>query len=58
MMIISFSIITIPKMTNELIEKMNEQSVYSRALYVQKGRNSQVIATIVCSQGNYILISQ
>ena len=50
MMIISFSIITIPKMTNELIEKMNQQSIYSRALYRQKGRNSQVSANVcICA---------
>lgn len=46
MFIIGFSIITIPKMTNELLEKMALQSVYARAVYSPKTRNSKHV--IIC----------
>jgi hypothetical protein len=46
MAIIGFSIITIPKMTNELIEKMALQSVYARASYTPKSRFSKHI--VIC----------
>ena len=38
MAMIAFAIITIPKMTNELIEMMSLQSVYARASYSPKSR--------------------
>lgn len=50
MAMISFAIITVPKLTNELIEKMNQQSVYSRAHYHPKGRNSQHV--LICGDLN------
>lgn len=41
---ICFSIVTIPKMTNELIEKMNLQSIYARAYYYPLSlRSSHVV---------------
>jgi hypothetical protein len=40
---IAFAIIIIPKMTNELIEKMNLQSVYARQSYRPKSRFSKHI---------------
>jgi len=36
MLFIIFSIVTIPKMTNELFEKMKLQSVYARAAYTPR----------------------
>ncbi len=46
MCIIGFSIISIPKMTNELIEKMALQSVYMRNSYTPKTRDSKHV--IIC----------
>jgi hypothetical protein len=46
MAIIGFSIIFIPKMTNELIEKMALQSVYMRNVYVPKSNNSKHV--VIC----------
>jgi hypothetical protein len=46
MCIIGFSIISIPKMTNELIEKMALQSVYMRNVYVPKTKKSQHV--VIC----------
>jgi hypothetical protein len=50
MAMISFAIITVPQMTNELIEKMAMQSVYARARYTPKTRNSQHV--LVCGDLN------
>ena len=36
MVMIAFAIITVPKMTNELLAKMERYSVYSRLYYVPK----------------------
>jgi hypothetical protein len=41
MCMIAFAVVTIPKMTNELIEMMSLQSVYVRASYTPKSRLSQ-----------------
>jgi len=46
MALIGFAIITIPRMTNELVEKMGLQSVYARASYTPKGRFSKHI--VIC----------
>ena len=46
MMFIGFAIITIPKMTNELVEKMSLQSVYARAKYRPKGNTSKHV--VIC----------
>ena len=46
MCIIGFSIISIPKMTNELIEKMALQSVYMRNAYTPKSKNSKHV--VIC----------
>ena len=40
MAMICFAIITVPKMTNELIEMMSLQSVYARAVYMPSSRKS------------------
>ncbi len=37
------AVITIPKLTNDLIEKINRYSVYSRAQYDVKGYNKHVV---------------
>ena len=50
MCIIGFSIISIPKMTNELIEKMALQSVYMRNSYTPKTRESKHV--IICGDIN------
>lgn len=50
MAMISFAIITVPKLTNELIEKMAQQSVYSRAHYRRKNRSTQVRHTVMTNQ--------
>jgi hypothetical protein len=41
--LIFFSVITIPQLTNELIEKMNRYSIYSRLQYTVQGYNKHVI---------------
>ena len=46
MVMIAVAVISIPKMTNELIEKMNLQSVYMRASYNPKSKSSKHI--VVC----------
>lgn len=46
MMMIGFGIISVPKMTNELIEMMKLQSVYARASYVPKSASSTHV--IIC----------
>jgi hypothetical protein len=46
MAMIGFAIISVPKMTNELIEKMNLQTVYMRAVYTPKSRSARHI--IMC----------
>jgi hypothetical protein len=46
MAMISFAIITVPQMTNELIEKMSQLSIYARARYIPKTRKSAHI--LVC----------
>jgi hypothetical protein len=46
MFMIGFAIISVPKMTNGLIEKMNLQSVYARAVYTPKSRSSRHI--VIC----------
>jgi hypothetical protein len=46
MAFILFAIITIPKMTNELFEKMSLQSVYARASYSPKGPFSKHV--VIC----------
>lgn len=37
---IAFAIIQVPRMTNDLIEKMNLQSIYARMVYTPKSRSS------------------
>ncbi len=46
MIMIGVAIVSIPKMTNELIDKMSLQSVYMRAVYTPKSRNSKHV--IIC----------
>ena len=46
MAMISFAIITVPQMTNELIEKIGSQSVYARARYIPKTRGSKHV--LIC----------
>lgn len=46
MVMIAIAIISVPKITNELIEKMNLQSVYMRATYYPKSRNSKHV--VIC----------
>jgi hypothetical protein len=46
MAMIVFAIITVPQMTNELIEKMSRQSIYARLKYIPKSRHAQHI--VVC----------
>jgi hypothetical protein len=46
MFMIGVAIVSIPKMTNELIEKMSLQSVYMRAVYTPKSRSSKHV--IIC----------
>ncbi len=46
MAMIGFAIISVPKMTNTLIEKMSLQSVYARAVYTPKSRTSRHI--VIC----------
>ena len=43
---IGFAIIAIPKMTNELLEVMELQSIYARLSYHAKGKNSQHV--VIC----------
>jgi hypothetical protein len=43
MFIIIFSITFVPQQTNELIEKMNRSSVWSRASYNPRGKNKHVL---------------
>lgn len=50
MMFIIFSIVTIPKMTNELFEKMKLQSVYARAAYTPRGQLSKHV--VICGSIN------
>ena len=50
MAMISFAIITVPQMTNELMEKMGMQSVYARAQYVPKSRHIHHV--LVCGDLN------
>lgn len=46
MVMIGFAVISVPKVTNELIEKMSLQSVYMRATYVPKSRSSKHV--LIC----------
>ena len=46
MMFIGFAIITIPKLTNDLVEKMALQSIYARTTYQSKGNASKHI--VIC----------
>lgn len=46
MCMIAFAIFSVPKVTNELIEKMNLQTVYMRAVYTPKSLNSKHI--VIC----------
>ena len=50
MAMISFAIITVPQMTNELIEKMGMLSVYARARYIPKTRNTEHV--LICGDLN------
>jgi hypothetical protein len=50
MAMISFAIITVPQMTNELIEKMGLMSVYARAFYIPKTRSTQHV--LICGDLN------
>lgn len=43
---ICFAIIKIPQMTNDLIEKMNLQSIYARMVYTRKNKSSTHV--IIC----------
>ena len=56
MCIIGFSIISIPKMTNELIEKMALQSVYMRNAYTPKGKHSKHI--VICGDISSISMNE
>jgi voltage-gated potassium channel len=46
MCFIAVAIVTIPKMTNELIEKMALQSIYARSAYNPKGKSSEHV--VIC----------
>ena len=46
MCFIAVAIVTIPKMTNELIEKMALQSIYARSSYNPKGQSSEHV--VIC----------
>ena len=46
MLTIAFAVVTIPKMTNEVIEKMSQQSVYQRIQYIPK--TSKKDHVIIC----------
>lgn len=46
MCMIAFALISIPKMTNELIEKTKLQSVYARSSYIPRTKNSKHV--IIC----------
>jgi hypothetical protein len=46
MAMIGFAIISVPQMTNELLEKMKLQSVYARANYAPKSKSSKHV--IIC----------
>lgn len=46
MIMIGVAVVSVPKVTNELIEKMNLQSVYMRASYVPRSRNSKHV--VIC----------
>eukprot|EP01036_Dinobryon_divergens_P030222 gene30222-39429_t len=50
MMFIAFAVVSVPKMTNELFEKMKLQSVYARAAYIQKSKFSK--HCVVCGSIN------
>lgn len=54
--IIGFSIISIPKMTNELIEKMALQSVYMRNAYNPKSKTSKHI--VICGDVSSISLDE
>jgi potassium large conductance calcium-activated channel subfamily M alpha protein 1 len=56
MCIIGFSIISIPKMTNELIEKMALQTVYMRNTYTPKSKNSKHI--VICGDISSISLNE
>lgn len=46
MALIGFAIVTVPKVTNELIEKMKMQTVYMRAVYTPRSRYGKHI--VIC----------
>ena len=46
MAMIGFAIIAIPKMTNDLLEVMELQSIYARLSYHAKGKKSQHV--VIC----------
>lgn len=50
MTMISFAIITVPSMTNELISKMSQQSIYARAKYIPKTRKSRHV--LICGDSS------
>lgn len=41
MAMIAFAIVTVPKKTNDLIEKMNLESIYARRIYIPSGKRSK-----------------
>lgn len=43
MFMIAFAVITVPKMSNELLDKMEQYSVYSRIVYVPKTNGKHVL---------------
>eukprot|EP01039_Chlorochromonas_danica_P002121 gene2121-2315_t len=56
MVMIGFAIISVPKVTNELVEKMNLQTVYMRAAYTPKGKNSKHI--VICGDFSSVSLQQ
>jgi hypothetical protein len=50
MTMISFAIITVPSMTNELISKMSQQSIYARAKYIPKTAKSRHV--LICGDSS------
>jgi hypothetical protein len=48
MLMIAFAVVSIPKMTNELIDKMALQSFYARLHYSQKGVNNTHV--VICGE--------
>lgn len=53
---IAFALISIPRMTNELIEKMKLQSVYARASYQTRNKNAKHV--VICGDLSSISLQE